>query len=127
MFSSKSKTPLPLKWSALEVLEKGTFSEKSDVWAFGVVVWEIFTRGAIPYGLLRDWEGLKTYLLNGNRLEMPADCTPELFELMMQCWHDEIEKRPTFFYLVGQFDNFVKDLREVGIKSQTVFYRLFDL
>ena len=44
---------------------------------------------------------------------MPADCAPELFELMMECWHDETEKRPTFAHLVSRFDQFVKGHREV--------------
>ena len=44
---------------------------------------------------------------------MPNDCTPELYELMMECWHDETEKRPTFANLVSRFDQFVKGHREV--------------
>ena len=46
---------------------------------------------------------------------MPADCAPELFELMMECWHDETEKRPTFANLVSRFDQFVKGHREVKL------------
>jgi len=116
-YVAQSQTKLPLKWLAIEVLEQRMFSEKSDVWAFGVLTWEIFTRGAMPYGALSDWAGLKAYLLNGERLEMPADCAPELFELMMECWHDETDKRPTFANLVSRFDQFVKGHRESESKS----------
>lgn len=116
-YVAQSQTKLPLKWLAIEVLEQRMFSEKSDVWAFGVLTWEIFTRGAMPYGALSDWAGLKAYLLNGERLEMPADCAPELFELMMECWHDETDKRPTFANLVSRFDQFVKDHRVTESKS----------
>jgi len=116
-YVAQSQTKLPLKWLAIEVLEQRMFSEKSDVWAFGVLTWEIFTRGAMPYGALSDWAGLKAYLLNGERLEMPADCAPELFELMMECWHDETDKRPTFANLVSRFDQFVKDHRVAESKS----------
>jgi len=70
-------------------------------------------------------QGLKAYLLNGERLEMPADCAPELFELMMECWHDETDKRPTFANLVSRFDQFVKDHRVVKLIFLFLIFNLF--
>ena len=56
-FRQKSKAWLPLKWLAPEVLENYLFTTKSDVWAFGVVIWESLTRGLIPYPTVLTWEG----------------------------------------------------------------------
>ncbi|XP_055352888.1 platelet-derived growth factor receptor beta-like [Paramacrobiotus metropolitanus] len=75
---------VPVRWMAPESLEQGLFSEKSDVWSFGVVIWEIFTFGAVPYKEAITEIGsqsVKTALQNGLRLAIPADCPKETLVL----------------------------------------------
>ena len=57
MYNMETNTKLPIKWLAPEVLKNKQFTTMSDVWAFGILVWEIFTRGLIPYGPQNNWNG----------------------------------------------------------------------
>ncbi len=56
-YSMQTMTKLPIKWLAPEVLKNKQFTTMSDVWAFGILIWEIFTRGLIPYGPQNNWKG----------------------------------------------------------------------
>ena len=85
----------PFKWLSIEALENGIFSEKSDVWAFGVACFEVFSHGAVPYSDIESAEIL-AFLEADNRLERPSDAPKEVYELMLQCWCKLSEERPTF-------------------------------
>ncbi|KAK7490602.1 hypothetical protein BaRGS_00018205, partial [Batillaria attramentaria] len=72
-YHSDNKKKLPIRWMAIESIEKGTYSSKSDVWSLGVVVWELTTRGITPYPGVEGWDILR-YLLAGRRLDQPLLC-----------------------------------------------------
>ena len=96
---------LPIKWLALESLIERIFSEKSDIWSFGVLMYEVFTFGQIPYDPMNNDE-LLVFLQANGRLDRPNNITDELYEIMYSCWYKDIEKRPNFAQLHENFDQF---------------------
>ncbi|XP_062516554.1 tyrosine-protein kinase receptor TYRO3-like isoform X2 [Corticium candelabrum] len=92
-------TKLPVKWLAIESLNDQVFTLQTDVWAFGVTMWEILSLGMQPYPGVANHE-LTELLLKGHRLQKPAICTHDLFEIMSSCWLVEPHNRPTFSQLV---------------------------
>lgn len=97
--SENKKAKLPVKWMALESLEKGTYSSKSDVWSYGVVLWELLTRGVTPYPEVDNWDIIR-YLKAGRRMPQPNYCPNMLFTIMMHCWSADPASRPSFDQLV---------------------------
>jgi len=94
---------LPVKWMAIESLFDKVYTTQSDVWSFGVVLWEIFTMGGSPYPGL-PMENLFDFLKNGGRMQQPATCPDELYQVMVQCWEDSLYERPHFHELVSQLE-----------------------
>ncbi|XP_065842855.1 uncharacterized protein [Oscarella lobularis] len=94
-YCQKTARRLPLRWMSIEAIIHRLFTEKSDVWSFGVVLWEIFTLGCFPYPCMTSRDILLR-LRKGDRLDCPENCFEELRKLMSDCWHGEAEKRPTF-------------------------------
>ncbi|CAK5124528.1 unnamed protein product [Meloidogyne enterolobii] len=86
---------LPLRWLSPEVITQGLFTSKSDVWAFGVLLWEIITLGEQPYSNRQNTEVLNL-LSNGICLERPLECPEELYQVMRSCWTIPAEQRPKF-------------------------------
>ncbi|XP_069707856.1 proto-oncogene tyrosine-protein kinase ROS [Phaenicophaeus curvirostris] len=89
---------LPVRWMAPESLIDGVFTNRSDVWAFGVLVWEILTLGEQPYPGFSNTEVLH-HVRSGGRLESPNNCSDDLCNLMTRCWAPEPHNRPTFSYI----------------------------
>ncbi|XP_059179578.1 fibroblast growth factor receptor 4-like isoform X2 [Physella acuta] len=89
---------LPLKWMAIESLRDRIFTTQSDVWSFGILLWEIVTMGASPYPnvALAD---LYYVLSTGYRMDKPSNCSDELYAIMRSCWEDEPLERPNFTQL----------------------------
>ena len=90
------------EWMAPEMLQSGRCSEKSDVWAFGVLVWELYSGGARPYAELGGSRELleEHVCVAQQRLPRPEGCPEDLYELLLQrCWQKAARKRPTFFEL----------------------------
>ncbi|KAM4022977.1 macrophage-stimulating protein receptor isoform 2-T5 [Anomaloglossus baeobatrachus] len=94
---------LPVKWMALESLQTQKFTTKSDVWSFGVLLWELMTRGAPPYPDVDPYD-ITRYLYRGRRLPQPEYCPDPLYSLMLQCWSPHPEERPTFSQLVSEME-----------------------
>ncbi|ELT93250.1 hypothetical protein CAPTEDRAFT_141459, partial [Capitella teleta] len=103
-YQTEPGTKLPIRWMALEALCDRMFTKKSDVWSYGIVLWEIFSLGQIPYQTL-DNEGILPYLNSGNRLSVPEACPPAIAELMQQCWDASPMKRPSFKRIVDVLDS----------------------
>lgn len=99
-----SAEKLPIKWLALESLTDKIFSEKSDVWSFGVLMHEMFTLGKTPYGSM-NYDELLVFLQAGGRLEKPLAMDEELAEIVCSCWEKESEHRPYFKDLEEKFIN----------------------
>ncbi|XP_041417616.1 macrophage-stimulating protein receptor isoform X2 [Xenopus laevis] len=94
---------LPVKWMALESLQTQKFTTKSDVWSFGVLLWELMTRGAPPYPDVDAYD-ITRYLFRGRRLAQPEYCPDPLYSLMLSCWNPQPEERPTFTQLVSDME-----------------------
>ena len=86
---------VPIKWMAPESIQDQIYTTKSDVWAFGVLLWEIVTIGGSPYPCV-PVSLLLSKLLCGYRMSKPAHCSDELHDLMKMCWQLTPEARPTF-------------------------------
>uniref|UniRef100_A0A8C9U296 receptor protein-tyrosine kinase n=1 Tax=Scleropages formosus TaxID=113540 RepID=A0A8C9U296_SCLFO len=89
----------PVRWMALESLLHSDFSSASDVWSFGVTLWELMTLGQIPYVDIDPFE-MAAYLKDGYRIAQPINCPDELFAVMACCWALDPEERPKFQQLV---------------------------
>ncbi|KAL1122185.1 hypothetical protein AAG570_003590 [Ranatra chinensis] len=92
----------PIKWYAPESYNFGEFSSASDVWSFGVTLWEMFSYGQQPYGTLRGTEVIDL-IDRGERLEKPERCPVEVYQTMEKCWAYLARDRPTFKNLVEIF------------------------
>ncbi|VDD76351.1 unnamed protein product [Mesocestoides corti] len=87
---------IAIKWAAVEVIEDGSkYTLSSDVWSYGVVLWEIYGLGYLPYKNV-DNPKLLEHLKSGNRLERPFDTPDSMYSIMQECWREEPSDRPTF-------------------------------
>ncbi|XP_037915667.1 tyrosine-protein kinase Btk29A isoform X3 [Hermetia illucens] len=100
-YTSSGGTKFPIKWAPPEVLNYTRFSSKSDVWAYGVLMWEVFTCGKMPYGRLKNTEVVER-VQRGNILEKPKACAKEIYDVMKKCWSHSPEERPSFRSLKEQ-------------------------
>ncbi|XP_045702720.1 tyrosine-protein kinase receptor UFO isoform X3 [Phyllostomus hastatus] len=100
---------MPVKWIAIESLADRVYTSKSDVWSFGVTMWEIATRGQTPYPGVENSE-IYDYLRQGNRLKQPVDCLDGLYALMSRCWELNPQDRPSFAELREDLENTLKAL-----------------
>ncbi|XP_068195675.1 tyrosine-protein kinase receptor TYRO3 [Antennarius striatus] len=99
-----SVSKLPVKWIALESLADNVYTTQTDVWAFGVTMWEIMTRGQTPYPGVENSE-IYEYLIKGERLKKPPDCRDDIYEIMHSCWSPVPKCRPSFQHLVAQLES----------------------
>ncbi|XP_071746500.1 vascular endothelial growth factor receptor 1 [Lepeophtheirus salmonis] len=87
---------LPVKWMAVESLTHGIFSSRSDVWSYGILLWEMFSLGRCPYPGEEPDEGFRRRLESGYRMKCPTLAPPEIKRVMNDCWKGEAELRPNF-------------------------------
>ncbi|XP_067841407.1 tyrosine-protein kinase Mer [Heptranchias perlo] len=111
---------MPVKWIALESLADRVFTVKSDVWAFGVTMWEIVTRGMTPYPGIQNHE-IYDYLQADHRLKQPSDCLDELYEIMYSCWRLDPADRPTFANLKMLLTKVLNSLPEVRGREDIIY------
>ncbi|XP_061610164.1 tyrosine-protein kinase Blk isoform X3 [Phyllopteryx taeniolatus] len=104
-YTAREGAKFPIKWTAPEAIHYGTFSIKSDVWSFGILLMEIVTYGRIPYPGMTNPEVIRN-LERSFRMSRPDGCPEELHRLMMACWKERPEERPTFEFLQNVLQDF---------------------
>ncbi|XP_058235774.1 tyrosine-protein kinase Blk [Hemibagrus wyckioides] len=97
-YTAQEGAKFPIKWTAPEAINFGTFTIKSDVWSFGILMTEIITYGRVPYPGMTNPEVIRN-LDKMYRMPCPDDCPEELYTIMLACWREKSEDRPTFEYL----------------------------
>ncbi|XP_053984066.1 tyrosine-protein kinase receptor torso-like isoform X2 [Hylaeus volcanicus] len=103
LYKKKGNGKLPVKWMAIEALTHQLYTTQSDVWSFGILLWEIVTMGAVPYpGIPTDT--ILKLLKSGYRMERPLSCGIELYSIMLSCWNSRPQSRPTFTELKESID-----------------------
>ncbi|XP_062998940.1 tyrosine-protein kinase Fes/Fps [Elgaria multicarinata webbii] len=93
--STGSMKQIPVKWTAPEALTYGRYSSESDVWSFGILMWEAFSLGATPYPNMSNQQ-TREAVEKGIHLSIPDQCPAEVYQLMLRCWEYEPESRPNF-------------------------------
>uniref|UniRef100_A0A673CAG9 Tyrosine-protein kinase receptor Tie-1 n=1 Tax=Sphaeramia orbicularis TaxID=375764 RepID=A0A673CAG9_9TELE len=111
VYVKKTMGRLPVRWMAIESLNYSVYTTKSDVWSFGVLLWEIVSLGGTPYCGMTCAE-LYEKLPQGYRMEKPKNCDDEVYELMRQCWRDRPYERPPFSQISVQL-NRMQEARKV--------------
>ncbi|XP_056147623.1 inactive tyrosine-protein kinase 7-like [Lampris incognitus] len=91
---------IPLRWLPAESVFEDDFSTKSDVWAFGVLMWEVFSHGEMPYNKLSDDEVLEGLQTGKLKLPVPDGCPSKVYKLMVRCWAPSLKERPSFSEIV---------------------------
>ncbi|KAF7213894.1 vascular endothelial growth factor receptor 1 isoform X1 [Nothobranchius furzeri] len=110
----KGDARLPLKWMSPESIFDKVFTTQSDVWSYGILLWEIFSLGASPYPGLHIDEEFCHRLKNGTRMRAPEYSTPEIYSTMLACWEANPSDRPTFTNLVETLG----DLLQAEVQQQ---------
>uniref|UniRef100_A0AAR2JED7 receptor protein-tyrosine kinase n=1 Tax=Pygocentrus nattereri TaxID=42514 RepID=A0AAR2JED7_PYGNA len=105
-FYNEVKTPI--KWMALESILFRRYTHQSDVWSYGVTVWEMMSYGAEPYASMRPQE-IPDLLEKGERLSQPQICTIDVYMVMVKCWMIDENVRPTFKELANEFTRMARD------------------
>ncbi|XP_054719002.1 insulin-like peptide receptor [Uloborus diversus] len=90
---------LPVRWMSPESLKDGIFDSQTDVWSYGIVLWEMATLASQPYQGLSNEDVLK-FVIAGNTMKKPEDCPEKLYNLMVMCWHRHPKARPTFIEII---------------------------
>ncbi|XP_025208058.1 tyrosine-protein kinase Dnt-like [Melanaphis sacchari] len=101
----------PIKWMALESITLRTYNGASDIWSFGVLLWELVCLGAQPYSEIDPYD-LSLYLQEGYRLSQPINCPDDLFGMMTFCWLPSPEERPSSAQVLACLQDFQKTLNQ---------------
>uniref|UniRef100_A0A3Q1AYS3 Receptor protein-tyrosine kinase n=1 Tax=Amphiprion ocellaris TaxID=80972 RepID=A0A3Q1AYS3_AMPOC len=99
---------VPIKWMALESILNRTYTHQSDVWSYGVTVWELMTFGTKPYDGIPASE-IAGVLEKGERLPQPPICTIDVYMIMVKCWMIDADSRPRFRELIAEFTKMARD------------------
>uniref|UniRef100_A0ACB8EER0 Ephrin type-A receptor 2 n=1 Tax=Sphaerodactylus townsendi TaxID=933632 RepID=A0ACB8EER0_9SAUR len=120
---------IPIRWTAPEAISHRKFTSASDVWSYGIVMWEVMSYGERPYWELSNQEVMKA-INEGFRLPAPMDCPSTIYQLMMQCWQQERSRRPKFSDVVSILDKLLnspdslktlanfdpRDIKRIGVR-----------
>jgi len=114
------KKELPIRWMAPESIKDGVFDSQSDVWSFGVVLWEIVTLAEQPYCGLGNDQVCK-YIMGGGTIDRPANCPEDLWTTMHMCWSWKAKSRPTFGELVDMLFGGIEDAKKPQFESHSFY------
>nr|XP_057924373.1 tyrosine-protein kinase Lyn isoform X1 [Doryrhamphus excisus] len=104
-YTAREGTKFPIKWTAPEAINYSSFTIKSDMWSFGVLLYEIITFGKMPYPGMTKAEVMSS-VQHGYRMPCPQNCPSELYHIMMSCWKSKPDDRPTFDYMQSVLDDY---------------------
>ncbi|CAH0721653.1 unnamed protein product, partial [Brenthis ino] len=107
-YQKQENSPLPVKWLAIECMTDRIFSTQSDVWSFGIVLWELFTLAKTPYPNVSP-TSLVQWLTDGHRLAKPQYADDRLYDVMLRCWQQKPTARPNFSQLQEILGSFLED------------------
>ena len=107
VYEGQEGEKIAIKWAAPEAIIHNKFSIKSDVWSFGIVLYEIITHGKPPYPGMADYE-MKWQTQRGYHMPQSVGCPDKLYDIMLHCWRVEPANRPSFGHLQRQLANFDK-------------------
>lgn len=105
VYEAREGSKFPVKWTAPEAIHENKFTIKSDVWSFGVLLYEIMTFGKMPYPTMSNMQAVH-WVAKGNRMSCPPGCPKPLHTIMLDCWKDREQDRPTFETLQWQLEDF---------------------
>ncbi|VDO93193.1 unnamed protein product [Schistosoma curassoni] len=104
-YMAQKSTKFPIKWTAPEAALMGRFTIKSDVWSFGIVIYELITLGQVPYPSMNNTETLHQ-VSTGYRMPRPVNCPQPIYDMLLRIWDSCPEKRPTFSVLFEFFEDY---------------------
>ncbi|XP_056909690.1 platelet-derived growth factor receptor beta-like [Takifugu flavidus] len=108
-YVAKGTSFLPVKWMSPESIFQNIYSCQSDVWSYGILLWEIFSLGGSPYPDVPLTQEFYSALKRGYRMNRPEHAPQSIFDLMKQCWEEKPQSRPTFSSLVVSVGNMLTD------------------
>ncbi|XP_065405743.1 angiopoietin-1 receptor isoform X6 [Chrysemys picta bellii] len=108
VYVKKTMGRLPVRWMAIESLNYSVYTTNSDVWSYGVLLWEIVSLGGTPYCGMTCAE-LYEKLPQGYRLEKPLNCDDEVYDLMRQCWREKPYERPSFAQILVSLNRMLEE------------------
>uniref|UniRef100_A0A3Q3KP55 receptor protein-tyrosine kinase n=1 Tax=Monopterus albus TaxID=43700 RepID=A0A3Q3KP55_MONAL len=115
-YTTRVRRKIPIRWTAPEAIAYRKFTTASDVWSYGIVMWEVVSYGERPYWDMNNQDVIKA-IEEGYRLPAPMDCPVVLHQLMLDCWERERAERPTFSQILNMLDKLIRNpgtLRRTG-------------
>ncbi|XP_070582068.1 fibroblast growth factor receptor 1-like [Ptychodera flava] len=117
VYKGKSQGRLPVRWMAIESLIDYVYTTKSDVWSFGVALWEIVTLGSTPYGAFSSKEVIQK-LRRGYRMPRPGHCSEDINKIMIDCWNKNPGDRPSFSDLCVRLRDIIDHSEQEHLKME---------
>ncbi|XP_029903282.1 tyrosine-protein kinase SRK2 [Myripristis murdjan] len=105
VYEAKEGSKFPVKWTAPEAIHDNKFTIKSDVWSFGILLYEIMTFGQMPYPTMSNYQVVQR-VPAGYRMQCPPHCPKVMYEIMVECWKENEQERPTFETLQWKLEDF---------------------
>ena len=116
-YNKESEAAVPVRWTAPEAMNLGTYTTASDVWSYGIVLWELFSMGQQPYGGLSNYE-VKQLLERNERMNAPTNCPQNIFLLMKTTWNANVKERPDFIEVL----EFLVEIRRSAYAPSDDYY-----